>query len=208
MEPTPDLTAFQLQDALHKFGAYRVHRVGEVLDALENSRNVTQAIVLALGLRESFLRNVEGGAKMVDGKWVKQDDPKLMDVGPFQISRWWHREALQKMNAVKVGTWKPVAVGRSAYDGGYAPQFEDSCLYAVNELVASVKWAKQQGIKKTDRVRLAIAAHNAGRGGALSGYRKGDVDLLTARQDYSSWVLRHAARVDQWLDSRPGRRAA
>jgi hypothetical protein len=208
MEPTPDLTTFQLQDALHHFGAYRIHRVGEVLAGLENSRNVTQAQVLALGLRESFLRNVEGGAKMVDGRWVKQDDPKLMDVGPFQISRWWHRDALQKMPAVEVGTWKPVQVAHTAYDGGYAPQFEDSVNYAVNELVASVAWAKAQGIKKTDRVRLAIAAHNAGRGGALSGYRKGDVDLLTARQDYSAWVLRHAARVDQWLDAKPGRRSA
>ena len=48
-----------------------------------------------------------------------------------------------------------------------------------------------------------MAAYNAGMGGALNGWRAGDVDRFTTGGDYSAWVLRHRLAVQHWLDAHP-----
>jgi soluble lytic murein transglycosylase-like protein len=52
-------------------------------------------------------------------------------------------------------------------------------------------------------VPFAVAAYNAGIGGALQGHAIGDVDRFTTGRDYSAWVMRHRIVVQHWLDAHP-----
>lgn len=198
---TPDQVAF----CLKRLGNYRVKRVGEVLDELHVATRITQAMLLALGLRETGLLNIEGGA-VYDSraqKWVQQPNPMLRDVGPFQISRHWHITALRGMPGVKEGSWEPLVPGKTAGDAGYCPRWEQSCDFAAVTLVGNESYADDFAIAKTQQVQFAIAAWNAGRGGAKEGWRAGNIDKYTTMGDYSAWVLYHAKIVSQWLEAHP-----
>lgn len=190
--------------ALKRLGAYRVKRAQEVAN-----EGVTDGIdgghVLALGLRETWGRNVEGGAKLIDGRWVPEDDPKRMDVGMFQISRRYHPDALKLMPGVKVGTWGPVVEGKSANVGGFVPQFTTGLRFTIEEMRDAIAFAEDHGVPDGGgaQVRFAIAAHNAGVGGALNGFKAGDVDKFTAGGDYSAWVLAAKKLVTAWLKAHP-----
>jgi hypothetical protein len=41
-------------------------------------------------------------------------------------------------------------------------------------------------VREADLLKLALSAYNAGAGGALAGYRKGDSDSRTTGHDYGS----------------------
>jgi hypothetical protein len=195
----------QVAYCLKRLGNYRVKRVGEVLEELKKPTRITQAIQLALGLRETGLLNIEGGA-IYDSrlkKWVKQPNPMLRDVGPFQISRHWHLTALRKMPGVKEGSWGPVVNGKTAGDAGFCPRWEESCDFAAETLVGNENYADDLAVAKTQQVQFAIAAWNAGRGGAKEGWRAGNLDKYTTMGDYSEWVLHHAKIVSQWLADHP-----
>jgi hypothetical protein len=183
-------------------GNYRVKRAQQA--ALQGTPDgISGGLLLALGLRESHLTNVEGGAKLVDGRWVAQDDPNRMDVGWTQISRLHHLDSLRRMPGVKVRTWAPVVSGKTAADGGYAPRFEEALQFTIQELREAQAYGQDHGVDRNDLVRFAIAAHNAGSGGAVRGFREGDVDKYTARGDYSAWVLATKAQVNGWLTTHP-----
>lgn len=184
--------------ALKRLGEYRCMRAQEVMETSQNLLKGSHA--LALGLRETWGQNIEGGAKQVNGNWVKEDDPKRMDVGWLQISRRYHPTALAKMPGVKVGTWAPVVSGKTANDGGYVPRFTDGLRFTVEELMSSIQYGSTNGVPEDKLIQYAIAAHNAGRGGALSGVKEGNVDKYTAGGDYSSWVLQARTLVVNFLN--------
>lgn len=194
----------QLALAITTCGHYRIGHAGD--EALK--AGIPQEVIVALGLRETGLRNIEGGAKLVNGSWVKQDDPHLMDAGFLQISRLYHPDALKGMPGVRVGTWTPTVKGKTANDGGYVPRYSDSLAFTLRSMVASMQFAADHGVPKAHRLRFAIAAHNAGTGGALIGWKAGNVDQRTAGGDYSAWVLEHAARVKTWIAAHPNWRTA
>lgn len=198
-----DLTQDQVGKALANAGNYRVRRAQIV--ALEGEPDgISGSLILSLGLRETGLRNIEGGAKIVDGKWVPEDDPNRMDVGIFQISRRWHMRTLEKMLGVEVKTWAPVVPGKTASMGGYAPRFEESLRFTIQGLQEAMAYAEDNGIsKQADQVKFAVAAHNGGMGGALKGHREGNVDKYTTGGDYSAWVIRHKTLVNRWLGQHP-----
>lgn len=50
---------------------------------------------------------------------------------------------------------------------------------------------------------FAVAAHNAGIGGALQGHAIGGLDRLTAGRDCSAWVTRHRFVGQHWLHAHP-----
>lgn len=189
--------------ALARLGKYRVRRAQTV--ALQGQPDgISGALVLAMGLRETWGRNIEGGAKRVGTVYValdpkKPSEARLMDVSWLQISRVYHFDALSRMLAVKAGTWDEAAPGHSPAEGGYVPRFEEALQFTLSEMHEAMAFAEDNGIPEKDWPRFAIAAHNAGRSDALKGYRAGDVDLFTAGGDYSVWVLRARSQVNAWL---------
>lgn len=195
-------TAAQVQAALHNAGHYRVVQAQRV--AREGDPDgISGALLLALGIRETGLRNVQGGAKLVDGRWVALGpaDAHLMDVGALQISRRYHPETLRRLAAVKAGTWGPVVPGVTPMTYGFVPQWTPALRFTIDEMHEAIAYAQDKGVK--DPVRFAVAAHNAGVGGAMDGYRAGDVDLHTAHGDYSRWVLATRSVVNGWLAKHP-----
>lgn len=195
----------QIGDALARLGNYRVKRA-QVVAAEGINDGVSGALVLALGMRETWGRNIEGGAKWDDTqkKWVALDprnaaDAAKMDVGWTQINRGYHKIVLSRMPAVATGTWGPSVEGRNPTMAGFVPRFEEALRFTITELRESVAFGLDHEIPTNSIVRFAVAAHNAGAGGALNGYRQGDVDKYTANGDYSEWVLNAKSHVNDWL---------
>lgn len=188
--------------ALARLGNYRVLRAQQVANAGDPD-GISGALLLAFGMRETWLRNIEGGAKLVDGRWVPETDPSRMDVGWTQISRRYHRDALDLMPGVKTGTWGPVVPMKTAAEAGFVPRFEEALQFTLRELHESIAFAEDHGVAEADRIPFAGAAHNAGQGGALQGYRAGDVDKFTAGGDYSAWVLAARKVINRWLGTHP-----
>lgn len=205
--PATSLTQAQVGNALANCGHYRVTRAQLV--AREGAPDlISGSTVLALGMRETSLRNIQGGAKFENGQWVAQDDPNKMDVGVFQISREHNMAALRLMPGVANGTWGPVVPGKTAADSGYVPRYEESLRFTIENMREAIAFAQDHNIPSVQFLSFGIAAHNAGIGGALNGWRlHGDVDYYTTHADYSSWVLRHRSLVNQWLGDHPNWRA-
>jgi len=193
----------QIGDVLKKFGTYRIGRT-----IYEAPQPYDAYAWLALGCRETWLQNIEGGARLVNGEWVKETDPTRMDVGVFQISRIHQADALKKMKpAVKAGTWSPYFDDKSAYDGGFCPRFEESVVFMGKEFQLYRDYAKAHGVPSTRTFNFAICAHNAGAGGAMAGWRDGgtlaDFDRHTSGGDYVSWVRHTMIQVEDWLEAHP-----
>lgn len=159
--------------------------------------------MLALGLRETGLQNVNGGAILLNGEWVLPD-PQHRDDGVFQISRDHHPLFLKRMVAVEEGTWGPVIDGFTAYSAGYCPRFEDSLQFTVTMMHEAQAYADDHGVPQLELGRFAVAAHNAGVWGAIKGWREGDVDKYTTYGDYSEWVMFHRTAINLWLKDHPG----
>lgn len=189
-----DYTGAQIDAALRRLGSYRVRRAQTV--AKEGPPDgISGATILALGLRESDLRNVNGGLKLVDGKW--QTDPEKPDHGVFQISTKHHAVALKAMPGVEEGSWWPVIEGATAYDFGHCPRFEESLRYTLELMHEAQAYGTDHGVIELGR--FSVAAHNAGIGGAYRGWKEGNVDKYTTGGDYSAWVLRHSRLIREWL---------
>jgi hypothetical protein len=120
-------------------------------------------------------------------------------VGAVQISRKWQSEALRKMPAVRSGTWGPVVPGKTPMSGGYVPRFEEQIRFTIEEMREAIAFAEDNRIPESQRVRFAVAAHNAGMGGALAGWRAGNVDKYTAQGNYSEDILYKRTEVNRWL---------
>lgn len=198
-----DLTETQVYHALASLGNYRVRRVQTVCNEGKPD-GISGSLFLALGLRETFLQNIEGGAKLdkATGKWVAQDNPELMDVGVFQISRKYHIHDLALMLGVPNGTWGPVTSTKTAADSGFVPRFEESLQFTLREFHENMALLENP-VPARHLVQVAVAAHNAGVEGARKGYTMGDIDINTAGGDYSEWVLRHRTMVNHWLGQHP-----
>jgi len=198
----PLATVSQIDVALRRLTQPRVHRTQEL--SIEFGRDkLPGSLVLSLGLRETWLRNILGGAKQVGGRWVGLDpetDWAEMDAGALQISKRYHKDALLEMEGALSGTWALIE-GANAYDKGFVPTFRDAVPFVLQEMADSLDFARAQEVPESMRQRFAVAAHNAGRGGALSGFRAGDIDRNTAGGDYSSWVLDANGKVQHWLEA-------
>lgn len=179
---------------LSGLGRYRVTTAVR-LAALDPEDGIAASTLLAIASRETNMRNIVGGGRFIDGEWK----PDGSDRGIFQISSTYHAAFLRSVIGCPSGSWSPDDSGLHALHAGYVPQFTTACQYAINMLAANVEYAEDAGVKEGQRVRFAIAAYNAGRGGALAGYREGDVDSRTTGKDYSADVLRRRSEVQTWL---------
>jgi hypothetical protein len=188
----------QVADSLKRFGHYRTLRTQEVARQGHND-GIGGGHLLAMGTRETWLKNVEGGAKKVDGEWVPEDNPARMDVGWLQISRRYHIWDLDRMPGVKADTWGPVVSGHTAADKGYVPRFSDALDFTVMNMREDIAFADDHNVPSDRWVEFAIVAHNAGQGGALNGYREGNLEKYTAGGDYLSWVMAARDKIHDWL---------
>jgi hypothetical protein len=190
-----DLTPTQVGNALKTLGTYRVITAQEI--ALEGSADlISGALLLSLGLRETNLRNVENPAKT--------------DKGVVQITKLYHSDWLGDQPGCKAGDlsksptdeWRVAPGGHSALETGYVPRFTPAVIYAHDMLKDAVD-AAPDGLTDVVLIRFAIAAYNAGQGGAKKGLLAGDVDKYTTGGDYSQWVIRHRSLVHHWLSDHP-----
>ncbi len=183
-----DFTDEQVGTALARLGHYRVSMAVAAADE-GPVLAIDGCIALALGLRESVLQNVNNQADT--------------DHGCFQISELYHAPFLEREPGCRVGTWKALD-GERAIDRGMAPRYTPALLYALDMLRYNHRWAANHQVPVNKRLGFAIAAYNAGIGGAWAGWRESkDPDARTTGGDYSAWVLRAAEQVCRWLADHP-----
>lgn len=200
MDPATDE---QIHQTLVRLNKTRVQRVQQVAN-LGAPDGISGPLLLAVCARETWGRNIEGGARLVNGVWVAEDRFDFQDVGAFQISRHYHFDALARMPGVKTGTWGPTVRNADAAMSGYVPRFADGLAFTLAELHESIAFAEDHEVPERDRPAFSIAAHNRGQEGALQGYEDGNVDKLTAGGDYSAWCLAARTKINHWLGLHPG----
>ena len=196
--PTPT----EIGDALAHLENYRVLRVQELVYLAQGGYSpIPASAVLSLGFRETTLRNVCGGATWdeADKKWIQA----YSDRGWLQIADTIDHNAkwLAKQEGCEEGKWTPAVPPVNALTPRHVPRFTQGTEYALQELKGDYAFAKKEKI--SDPLRFAIAAYNAGAGGAFRGYREGDVDKYTAHGDYSKTVLAIQPLVHDWIVAHP-----
>jgi hypothetical protein len=177
------LTQSYVLQALKGLGNYRVEMAQ--VAALEGEPDeISGALLLSLGLRESGLQNINNEAGT--------------DRGCFQISDLYHARWLGDQPGCPVGSWVSEK-GRTALDAGYCPRYTSALVYALGLLQSHRENAHILRIPADMALRYALAAYNCGAGGALRGYQEGDVDKYTTGRDYSAWVLANRTVVNKVL---------
>jgi hypothetical protein len=183
-----NLTAPQVGDALKRLGNYRVIIAQEAADEGPPD-GIGGHHILALGLRETGLRNI--------------NNPADTDHGWCQISEIYHREFLASQPGCPEGTWRAVT-GHTADETGYCPRFTPALSYALEMLKSNKRYGETKlGLSGVVARRFAVAAYNCGLGGAIKGQREGNVDKYTTGGDYSAWTEYHAKTIYRWLEEHP-----
>lgn len=175
------LTNEYVDKRIRALGPYRV-RQAQAIGREGEEDGISGALILALGLRESDLNNILNAAGT--------------DRGCFQISDVYHPAWLASVPGCVKWSWLP-AEGKSALDAGMSPRFSDGARYAVSLLHDGLAAADELHIPEDDHVRFAVAAYNAGVGGAMKGYREGDVDKYTTGKNYSHDTLVYRTQVNK-----------
>lgn len=189
-------TQQEVGDALAHLGNYRVLRVQEVLWPYHP---IPASVMLGIGFRETGLRNICGGAKLVNGVWVQS----FSDRGWLQISDEFEAGFLKTAEGCREGQWGPTNPASKAIEPRHVPRFTPALNYVKQTMLNSMEFAHSEGVPDDELLRFAIAAHNAGDGGALAGFRDGDVDKNTAMADYSAYVLALQPAIHDWIAAHP-----
>ena len=179
-----NITAQQLESELDAFGHHRIEIVAELAhDGPPDG--IGPALILAMGSRETDLRNIVGDHGHGRG-WLQIDDR-------------FHPGFLSTHRGCDSGSFN--AKFASALPKGRVPTLTAATLFAVQLLRDNVQFAREHGVPKAQVLRFAVAAYNAGAGGALAGFKAGNVDLNTAApsHDYSADVLARAQAVARFL---------
>ena len=172
-------TTTDLERELTRFGPARVAVLHKTLRAVQ-APHVSPVLVLAIGSRESGLRNIVG--EDGHGRGVFQQDDRFQ--GAF----------LNSTRGCRPGTYVPAFA--SALPKGRVPTLAAGCRHLVETLEANVVLAIRWGIPNGHRLRFALAAYSAGPGGAMIGWRDHhDADRRTAGGDYSEDVMERAAAL-------------
>jgi hypothetical protein len=179
------LTRQQLEAQLSAFGDHRIEIVAELTQEVPPTR-LDGALILAMGSRETDLRNIAGDQG--HGRGVLQIDDRF------------HQLWLSDHRGCASGSF--TASSPSALPPGRVPTLTAAVLFVTEMLRANMQFGLTRGVPATQAVRFAVAAYNAGPGGALEGFRAGDVDARTAHHDYSADVLERRKVVVRFLRRR------
>lgn len=131
------------------------------------------ALILAIGLRETWLQNIAGDGGHGRG-WLQMDDRSQ--------TAWLRQHA-----GCRSGSWE-FAHGHRALEHGYVPGLTASTAHAIDLLHGNYNFLRQHGLSTAHAERGAVAAYNCGAGNALAGFRRGSVDAYTTGRDYAAWV--------------------
>jgi hypothetical protein len=176
------ITERELEDELEAFGSERVEAVANLAHEGEPD-GIGPSLLLALGSRETNLRNIVGDQGHGRG-WLQIDDR-------------FHGPWLDAHAGCDSGSWE--AKHKSAGAAGHVPTLTASTVKAIDMLRDNMAFGRSHGIAESQLVRFAVAAYNAGAGGALAGARAGNVDAKTTHGDYSADVLDRQKAVSRWL---------
>lgn len=139
--------------------------------------HVDVALLKAVMSRETDMRNIVGDGGHGRGGW--------------QIDDRWHGAWLEQVRGCRSGSSIPVY--RSARPAGRVPTISVGARKAAAILEANVEAAIRAGIPDGHRMDVAVAAYNAGMGGALRGWKTDrNPDRFTTGADYSRDVLARA----------------
>lgn len=187
----PMLSQHDVTERLHGLGHDRFVAVREV--AQEGGPDgIGAALIFALGLRETGIRNIEG-----DGGYGK---------GWLQVDRRAFPSWLKAHAGCRSGHWT-FSPGHRAWERGYVPGLTAGTHLAITLLRGNRAGAHRAHVPSSRSLRVAIAGYNCGLGNALAAYREhglGGVDARTTGRDYSRWVLAveslvvHAAGALGW----------
>jgi hypothetical protein len=186
----------EVGSALAHLGNWRVLHVQQVCYPY---KPIPASAMLGIGFRETGLKNICGGATLENGVWVQS----YSDRGWLQISDEFEADFLRSAEGCEEGHWNPAVPPIKAIAPRRVPRFSPALDYVKGSMLNSMDFALSQGVAERDLLRFAIAAHNAGDGGALKGYREGDVDRYTAHGDYSAYVLALAPQIHKWVGAHP-----
>jgi hypothetical protein len=139
--------------------------------AVERKARLPRGLLVAIASRESSCRNIVG-----DGGHGR---------GAFQIDDRFHRDWLRQHGAASAGR---------------VPAVADGAAYAAELLAANYAFGRSKGLRGKRLLRFAVAAYNAGAGGAWKAVQKsGDPDAGTTGGDYGADVLRRMRLVRELL---------
>lgn len=166
---------------LNRFGKRRVKKVVDL--TRRKGGPFTGDLCLALGVRETGLRNIAGDFGHGRG-WLQIDDR-------------YHGSWLAQVKGAISGSWR--AVVRSALASGYVPLLVPALRRARLILQQNYDYVRSQGVPENQAVRVAISGYNAGPGGAINGWREGDSDKYTTGGDYADWVFEVRQHVRHYI---------
>lgn len=173
-----------VKDDLRRFGARRYFEVEKTIAPIR-VRDIGVNILMAIGTRESNLMNVLNEAGT--------------DRGVFQITSIYHDDWLEdhqgclsfKPGEYTIEKYREAFVpvpGKTANDEGYVPTLAGGAYMAYTILSNALFEARKNRLPQP--VRFAVAAYNAGIGGAFKGLQDHkDVDAYTTLKNYSKDVL-------------------
>ena len=118
--------------------------------------------------------------------------------GWLQIDDRFHHDFLVTHRGCDDGSFTPTHV--SAAPKGRVPTFTASTIHAIELLRGNMRVARSNGVPEEKVLRFALAAYNAGPGGALKGFHQGDVDAETTGGNYSGDVLGRKAMIARLLE--------
>jgi hypothetical protein len=174
-----NITETHLEAQVEHFGHHRREALRKALAALR-APHVSRGLALAIGSRETNLQNIVGDGG--HGRGVFQQDDR------FQ------RDFLAGTHGCPSGSYR--STWSSALPPGRVPTLTAGCRRMAAIIESNVAFAIRSGIPKGHRLRFAVAAYNAGAGGALRGWQEArDVDRHTAGLDYSQDVFERLAVV-------------
>lgn len=181
-----NITERQLGQQLRALGTRRVDMVSDLAHEGEND-GIGPSLLLALGSRETNMKNIVGDGGHGRG-WLQIDDR-------------FHHDFLAKHRGCESGSWNPTRP--SAAPRGLVPSLTAATIYAIRLLRSNTDFARNHGVPEDTVLRFAVAAYNAGAGGALKGFRAGDVDRHTTGRDYARDVFGRKAAIARILEREP-----
>jgi len=178
-----NITEQQLAQQLKNIGPRRIDMVTDLAHEGEND-GIGPALIFAIASRESNMRNIVGDGGHGRG-WLQIDDR-------------FHHEFLASHRGCESGSFTPTRP--SAAPRGLVPSLTASTIKAIELLRANMRAARSEGVPESQVLRFAVAAYNAGAGGATQGFRAGNIDGRTTGRDYSKDVLARKAAVGRILE--------
>lgn len=148
------------------------------------------SLMLAIASRESDIANIDGDPESIYGHGK----------GAWQIDiRSWF-SFLSVMPGVRSGTWGPVVEGTSAAENGMVPTLQAGLKQALAIIDGNYREALTLSADPAVALKIAVAAYNAGMGGATEGFRSsGNPDRYTTGGNYATDVFQRQPVVEAWI---------